>query len=157
MSNVDGDALGRGNMGRGDRSWGAASKWWKEPSPESTGIGGRAAHTLEPGCLSSEPWSSSGVVGAPLEEDEEDGGWKSALLRRLRSGSTGLLFRERDRKKRFEAGALAGWWVWCVVEEAAVEEAASDLSERLEAKTAAIRRMGGTKGEERSRVGGGGN
>ena len=80
----------------------------------------------------------AGPVAAPLEEDEEDGGWKSALLRRLRSGSTGLLFRERDRKKRFEAGALAGWWVWFVVEEAAVEEAASDLSERLEAKTAAI-------------------
>ena len=94
-----------------------------------------------------EPRSSSGVVGAPLEDEDEDGGRKSPLLMVLRTGSTGLLLREMDRKKRLEDFAVA--CVCSVVVEAAEEEAAS-LS-RLEEKTAAIRRMGGTKGEERLR------
>ena len=105
------------------------------------GMGGSGDHTLEVETLRSEPRSSSGVVGAPLEDDEEDGGWKSPLLRLLKAGSTGLLLREMDRKKRLEDFAVV--CVCSVVVEAAEEEAASDLS-RLEEKTAAIRRIGGT-------------
>ena len=83
------------------------------------------------------------MVGAPLEDEDEEGGWRSELLRRLRTGSTALDFLEMVRKKR----VLADLFVACVcsvfVVEAAVE-AASDLSDRLEAKTAAMRRMGRT-------------
>lgn len=114
-------------------------------------MGGRVDHTLEVETLRREPRSSSGVVGAPLDDEDEDGGWKSRLLRELRTGSTGLLLREMDRKKRLEDFAVA--CVCSVVVEAAEEEAASDLS-RLEEKTAAIRRMGGTKREERLRTDG---
>ena len=89
-----------------------------------------------------EPRSSSGVVGAPLDEEDEEGGWKSPLWRLLRAGSAGLLLREMDRKKRLEED-FAVACVCSVVVEAAEEEAASDLS-RLEEKTAAIRRIGGT-------------
>ena len=111
---------------------------------------------METGALRREPRSSSGVVGAPLEDEDEEGGCSSELLRRFTTGSTGLLFREMERKKR--VWGFAGSFLWACgaewlsgAEDAAVEEAASDLSERLEAKTAAIRRMGGTyEGKTRS-------
>lgn len=102
---------------------------------------------MDAGTLRREPRSSSGVVGAPLEDEEDEGGCSSELLRRLTTGSTGLLLREMERKKRARAGFTVAWLcaerLWSALEEAAVEEAASDLSGRLEAKTAAIRRMGG--------------
>ena len=89
------------------------------------------------------------MVGAPLEDEEEEGGWSSELLRRF-TGSTGLLLRERERKKRFEDDFVGCCWVASVLaegaeEEGAVEDAASDLSDRFEAKTAAMRRMGRTR------------
>ena len=86
--------------------------------------------------------SSSGVVGAPLEDEEDEGGWRSVLLRRWTTGSVGFDFLEMDRKKR----VLVDFVVRSVLAEGAVDgavEAASDLSERFPAKTAAMRRMDG--------------
>lgn len=61
-----------------------------------------------------------------------------------------MVLREKERRKRLEDEGFVVCWVASVVGDAtevegAVNEAASDLSERFEAKTAARRRMGRTR------------
>lgn len=145
---VEGDAArGREETATAYRaaSW-EGSNVWNEPSLESAGWESQAL-----GARKRERRSSSGVVGAPLEEEDEEGGWRSELLRRSTTGSTGLDFREMERKKPFFDEDLVVCCEWSVLVEGAVD-AASDLSERFAAKTAAMRRMGrrgGGEGRER--------
>lgn len=102
------------------------------------------------------PPSSSGVVGTPLEEEEEEG--TGSMLRWAWSetwGGAGGAFLEMERKKRlrtFEGERLG----WCCKSCKSLEmEVVSDLSDRFAAKTAAMRRMRGGAEEGGEEEGGG--